>query len=296
MFDKTVRAALIAALLWGASAGDAAAQAASGTAVVEVVFESPGTPVTFTGVPAGTVAAGATLEAEGLSPGRYVSTQSELSPGVALVGIACDDEDSVGDVPSRRATFNVGEDEVVTCVFTYASRPTSMDETGSSSGSGSASGTGTNPFETPDDGFDNFPIPDDLPPSAGSATVPKAGRWDVTNHEGEMACTGMVSMTRSLSASRESGTLEVRDGGETVIGKGLSDETADVTVHRVAGLSGRYAGSVGGSGGDIPMTIDFNWQLVTGEWIVGYLSSEVSQSGMTCKMFRTFELRYAGGG
>jgi hypothetical protein len=54
-----------------------------------------------------------------------------------------------------------------------------------------------------------------------------------------------------------------------------------------------YQGTVGGNQDGIPMTIDFNWSVVSDKEIVGSLHSVVSQQGMTCIMSRDFELDFA---
>ena len=59
-------------------------------------------------------------------------------------------------------------------------------------------------------------------------------------------------------------------------------------------ITGRYSGSVGDFQDGVAMTIDFYWQLVNDEFIIGYLTSTVNREGMTCNMFRTFDLRYMG--
>ena len=102
----------------------------------------------------------------------------------------------------------------------------------------------------------------------------------------------MINM--ALKASRETGTLEIRDCGWTVVGIGMAEDTAPLTMRAVDATSGRYAGAVGGEQDGIPMTIEFNWELNSDESIVGELHSEVTQQGMTCNMSRPFELRYAG--
>ena len=270
--------------------------AQSGTAVVRVVSQSPGGgSFQFTGIPSGSVAAGASLSAPSLAPGSYTTTQSAAAE--QLVGIACDDmgsgTPSVGDVATRSATFHIDAGETVTCTFTYAG-PDAEDRSRSPESSpedAAPPADGTNPFTDPDEGFDDFPVPDDLPPNAGTFRKPKAGPWDASNHLGSMACTGFSA---PLKPSEDRGTLEVSDDGQTVVGTGFSGDTAPVTMHAVPGINGRYQGSVGGSQDGIPMTIEFFWQLVTDEYIVGYLTSTVSQSGMTCRMFRTYDLRYAG--
>jgi hypothetical protein len=101
-------------------------------------------------------------------------------------------------------------------------------------------------------------------------------------------------MDMPLKASSEDGTLKVKDCGWTIIGTGMSDDTAPLEMHAVDRDSGRYLGEVGGSQDGIPMTIKFDWMLRSTTWIEGSLSSTVSQQGMTCTMSRSFELRYAG--
>jgi hypothetical protein len=95
---------------------------------------------------------------------------------------------------------------------------------------------------------------------------------------------------------RDAGTIEVRNGGQTLFGDSLGADEEDITMQSVPKLLGRYAGTVSGSPGGVPMSIDFFWQVVTDEWIVGYLTSQVKTQGMTCNMFRTYELRWTGEG
>jgi hypothetical protein len=101
----------------------------------------------------------------------------------------------------------------------------------------------------------------------------------------------MINMP--LAPSQESGILEISDCGWTVVGTGMTEDTAQLTMHAVDQSSGRYTGTVGGAQGPIPMTIAFSWKLNTDEWIVGELNSQVTQQGMTCNMSRPFELKYS---
>lgn len=155
---------------------------------------------------------------------------------------------------------------------------------------------GANPFVSPDSDFDKFPVPDPLPASAGTFAVPKAGPWDAMNFLGEMVCTGIVNLNIPLEPVRDSGTLDIRNGGQTIFGDGLGSDTEDITMQSIPGLTGRFAGTVSGSPGGVPMSIDYYWQLVDDEWIIGYLTSHVDTQGLTCNMFRTYELRYTGEG
>jgi hypothetical protein len=271
--------------------------AQAGTAVVEMVALGPSAAATFefTGVPSGSVMAGSSLQAASLAAGSYTTTLTPPSPEWVLVAITCDDGGSSvpsrGDLVGRSATFNIEAGETVTCTFQMATGEAQSGSSGTQTG-GTAAGDQSNPFSHPDDGWENFPLPADLPPTAGTFAVPKGGPWNVSNHSGQMVCGGFSVPLREAS---DRGTLDVRDGGQTIVGTGLSDDTAPITMRAVSGVTGRYAGSVGGSQDGIPMTINFFWQLVSDEWIVGYLTSTVSAQGMTCNMFRTFELRYAGG-
>lgn len=291
---QSVRLSLVLLSWIGLPAVEARAQ---GSAVVRVIVQSPTAPASFdfTGTPSGSVPAGGSLAASSLSPGSYTSTQAGAGTAT-LVAIACDDAGSstpsVGNVATRSATFNVESGETVTCTFTYGTPERQERSDPSDAGTGdNATGGGTNPFTDPDADFEDFPDPDDLPALAGTFAVPKAGPWDVFNHQGRMACTGFAA---PLAEARDRGTIEVRDGGRTLYGVGMSEGTAPLTMHAVPAITGRYTGSVGGSQDGIPMTIEFFWQLVTDEWIIGYLTSTVTASGMTCNMFRTYELEYAG--
>jgi hypothetical protein len=121
--------------------------------------------------------------------------------------------------------------------------------------------------------------------------VPKAGHWKVSNLAGRMVCGNMINMP--LTPSQETGTLEISDCGWTVVGTGMAEDTAQLTMRAVDQSSGRYTGTVGSAQDGIPMTIEFSWKLNTDEWIVGELKSQVTQQGMTCNMSRPFELKYA---
>jgi hypothetical protein len=149
-----------------------------------------------------------------------------------------------------------------------------------------------NPFASPDTDFDKFPIPAQLPPVAGTVQVPKAGPWEANNFPGDMICKGQINLNLPLEPVRDAGTIEVRNGGQTLFGDSLGADEEDITMQSVPKLLGRYAGTVSGSPGGVPMSIDFFWQVVTDEWIVGYLTSQVKTQGMTCNMFRTYELRW----
>jgi hypothetical protein len=271
----------------------------TGTAIIEVKSEAPGVQgsFSFSGVPEGNTTAGGRISETGLATGEYKSVESAAPEGLMLVGISCDDSasvtPSVATLERREAIFKLDAGETVTCVFRYRA-----GDLAESSAGGVAVPPGGPNDDLPGGPNDDPPgVPGDGP-SGGSADceapemVPRSGSWAVSNFAGLMVCGSMINMP--LSPSQESGILEIRDCGWTVVGTGLAEDTAPLTMRAVDATSGKYTGSVGGAQDGIPMMIDFTWQLESDEWIVGELSSEVTRQGMTCQMSRPFELKYAG--
>jgi hypothetical protein len=125
----------------------------------------------------------------------------------------------------------------------------------------------------------------------GDCICPKEGSWQVNNLPGEMVCTGSFSMTMPLTPSKGAGTFKIEDNCDTIIASGLSEDEATLVMHRDSSCG--YQGTVGGSQDGIPMTIEFNWSVLSDEEIEGQLHSLVSQQGMTCTMSRDFELDFA---
>lgn len=214
--------------------------------------------VRFGGTPAGQVRLAAngtaTLQA-GVDAGRHVSTLEWIDPallsaGYRLVAISCDDRNS-----QQRSDGDVG---LKTTTFNVEAGET---------------------------------VTCTLQLAVRMAcTCPMEGRWKVVNHTGSMACTGAMSMTLPLMASRSQGTLDANEDCDTVVAAGMTDDEADVVMHVAPDCS--YVGTVGGSSDGIPMTITFKWNLENARRITGDLKSNVSTNGMTCRMSRTYELDY----
>lgn len=127
--------------------------------------------------------------------------------------------------------------------------------------------------------------------ASGDCVCPKEGPWNVNNLPGEMVCTGTFSMTMPLTPSKGAGTFKIEDNCDTIIASGLSEDEATLVMHRNSSCD--YQGTVGGSQEGIPMTIEFNWSVLSDEKIDGSLHSMVSEQGMTCTMARDFELDFA---
>jgi len=119
---------------------------------------------------------------------------------------------------------------------------------------------------------------------------PQEGRWTGRNLPGQMVCTGAMNMTMPLKPSQAKGMLEVKDGCDTLVGTGLSEDEATLVMHRTDNCG--YRGTVGGSQDGIPMTIEFNWTVENDRRITGNLHSTVSHQGMTCNMSRNYELDF----
>lgn len=267
--------------------------AQSSQAIVEVMTE-PATNgnVRFSGTPAGEVSLpSGTIAASALSPGSYQSSVSYVDPALlaanySLTSISCDDDSSpspsVGDVASERATFNLEASETVTCLFIYA-----QDDVDNGPGDGGDDGDdGENGGG--DDGDDGD---DDTDGGLGDCICPNQGAWKVANLAGQMVCTGVMSMTMPLKASRETGNITASNSCQTLTASGLSEDEATITFHRTASCD--YQGTVGGSHEGIPMEIDFSLNVADERNMSGKLHSVVSQQGMTCTMSRDYTMKSA---
>ena len=259
-------------------------------------------------MPSGTIPANGTLVVADLPPGTYSTTEVDPAPDFALTAVSCDDGESAaassGDATTRTAIFNVDPGEMVRCTFANTQDKSEEDEPAVAAGGGSAEGersagsgeeapaTGTNPFDDPGSDLEGFPLPENLPPGAGTIAAPLAGPWSAVNFAGQMTCD---AMTLSIPASPpESGILEVLDGGRTLVGSGLQEGTASITLQAVPGITGRYSGSIQATEEGVPVTINYFWQVVTGKYIIGYLRSSVTSEGIACEVYRSFELTYTG--
>jgi hypothetical protein len=285
-----------------------------GTIIIESETIPPGQSgaFQFTGVPSGTVPSGGTLVVSNLEPGTYTSTEVNPAPDFEVTAIDCDDGASAtpssGDPGTRSAVFNLDPGEMVTCTFTNTEIRSVVTSTvtagGAASGATSepdddnsndeSSNRGTNPFDDPGNDLADFPLPEELPPGAGTFAAPKPGPWSATNFEGQMGC-GDVSLSIPASPP-ESGVLEVLEGGRTLIGTGLQDDqTASITLTADPNITGRYTGSFQGTEQGVPVTINYFWQVVTDEYIVGFLTASLTAEGRTCSVYRPYELVSLGG-
>jgi hypothetical protein len=279
-----------------------------GTLIISPVVASDSSEALFTynGIPSGTAASDQVLVATGLSPGTYTSTEVDPAPNFELTEVHCDDKDSglasFGDASTRSAIFNLDPGETITCVFNHEPLATTGEEdpsvsTGESGGededNGVQTGVGINPFDDPDTYLSNFPLPEQLPSEAGSNTIPTAGSWTLTNLPGELDCD--VTSLAIPAAPQERGTIAVQDGGRTLVGTSLQeDQTGPVVMTADPQVAGRYTGDLKGVVQEVPVTIKYVWQVVTDEYVVGYLTASLTAEGMTCSMYRPYELRYNG--
>ena len=104
-----------------ASAVVAATTPGSGGIIVEkqTIPDGDAASFTFTGNAAGSISDGQQIVSV-TGTGTFSSTET-VTTGWSLFEIECNDGDSVGDVGTATATFNVAADETVTCIFTNCS-------------------------------------------------------------------------------------------------------------------------------------------------------------------------------
>jgi hypothetical protein len=77
---------------------------------------------TFTGNAGGTIPDDGQIVVSGLQPGTYTSTET-VPAGWNLTDIVCNDTNSIGDVGTRTATFQLEAGETVICTFTNVQQP-----------------------------------------------------------------------------------------------------------------------------------------------------------------------------
>lgn len=101
--------------------GDGAGNACENEGYIKVAKQTNpdgnATVFTFTGDIATTLSDGQTSAVVSVAPGAHTVTES-AAEGWLLTGISCDDANSTGDTGTRTATYNVVDDEIVTCTFT----------------------------------------------------------------------------------------------------------------------------------------------------------------------------------
>ena len=263
------------------------AYAEAGTATVQVITEPSTTgTVKFSGTHEGEVSLpDGEITVSGLAAGRYTSHISYVDPALSaanyqLTGILCDDTEgdspSSGEVASQSATFHIDNTEAVTCVFKFT-----QDDVDDGSGSGGSGGG-----DDGDGGNDDQSGDGNL-----TCVCPQQGTWEVSNLTGQMACTGVMSMTMPLKASQDSGTIVASNGCRTLTASGMSEDEATITFNRLPNCN--YKGTVGGSHEGIPMEIDFTLNVTDERNMSGNLHSVVNQQGMTCTMSREYTMRAA---
>lgn len=256
------RSAALAAMMVLSTMGTGVAVAAGGTAEVRVETTPPATAgsLRFEGTPAGELSLsqdGAGLITTEVADGQHVSTLAWIDPalvnaGYRLVEVVCN------DVSSERRSH--GDPSQRTATFEVEAGETVAC---------------------------TFHLAIDT-----ACTCPEEGRWQVDNHPGSMACSGVMSMTMPLKPSRSRGTLTINDDCSRILAEGMSDDEADIEMTRQPDCS--WMGTVGGAHDGIPMTITFRWNVENEHRITGDLKSTVSQQGMTCRMSRTYQLDYGG--
>ena len=72
----------------------------------------------------------------------------------------------------------------------------------------------------------------------------------------------------------ETGVIEVLDAGQTLVGTSLQeDQTMPLEMTAEPRIAGRDTGATEALEQGVAIIIDYSWQVVTKEYIVGYLTS-----------------------
>lgn len=88
----------------------------NGTIIVKKIMHGGVDSFDFTGTPSGTISTNEGTLSAVVRAGQYVTTE-QPKEGWTLISVACDDANSVPNLPTRKATFNVAVGETVTCTF-----------------------------------------------------------------------------------------------------------------------------------------------------------------------------------
>lgn len=103
-------------------------------------------------------------------------------------------------------------------------------------------------------------------------------------------------MKMAVSASStKTGILEVLDDDQTVIGTSLLDAQAgSITMKAIPSMNGCYFGAFEGREQGDPVTINYYRQVVTDAYAVSFLTWCATVEGITCAIYRPFEMIYNG--
>jgi len=116
----------------------------------------------------------------------------------------------------------------------------------------------------------------------------------VIHFTGRMDCG--EALTVAIPASPpESGVLEGLENGQAVIGTSLRDaQDVSITMKADLNITGFYTGAFQGQEQGVLVKIHYIWQVVTDEYIIGFLTSSFTSEGVTCNVYHSFELNYSG--
>lgn len=274
-----------------------------GSAVVRVETEPEGVPGRFvvTGVPTDTLATGEDARAPDLAPGTYSATLVAPAPDFEITEVRCDDQGSAtasfGDPLTRTAVFNVDPAEEVTCTWVLEARTDGEEEEDrasvGSAGRDLRDPGAVDPFQEPG-ALDDFPPPDTVPPALHGTLLPRPGPWFARHSGGRLTCSGGFGMDMPPGPDGP-GEIEVLQGGRVLSGTGVSpDGPTTLRLTPVPGILGRWAGVAEGRGEVGPVEMRYVWQVVTPEYIVGYLRGTATMRGRSCEVYQAYELEYTG--
>jgi hypothetical protein len=247
---------------------------------------------TFTGSPSGTISTNNGTITQTVQPGTFTATET-LPAGWVLTSIECSDptSNSSGDVPNKKATFNVAAGEDVICTFTNTKngsvtiKKVMVGGTGTFTFSGSPSGTiSTN----------NGTITQSVQPGTFTSTETVPSGW---------ALTGISCSDGDSTGNTSTGvaTFNVA-AGEDVICTFTNTKNGSVTIKKVmVGGTGTFtftgspSGTISTNNGTITQSVQpgtfTSTETVPSGWaLTGISCSDTDSTGNTGTATATFNV------
>ena len=129
-------------------------------------------------------------------------------------------------------------------------------------------------------------------PRTGSDCVcPKEGHWEMPNLEGKFECRGAALLNRKLKKNTKWGTtVMMKEDCSVIFGDGKKKKDEEGLVSLVEGCG--YEGVIEAEEQGVKVAFDVVWAVHSPEHITGEMTGTLSHTGITCDIFRPFEMNW----